>query len=256
MAAKKINRNATDIRMLTTKHPIWLGVNANTEPMEYLHAGIKGVRVWRTALTSNQIRRRVAGIPMPTEIPTHDDILKGLDSYYSFEGTIVDLANDSTYQKAYQIVEFIDNLTDNNVKYRPDRPHLTITSPVAGSGVKNQIDDIHSVRWISYGLGDITEELTNDIVIEYSTDNGENWVYAKNPEGITLGAEQLVDVEIGYIDWEPYENDDSTGDLRSLNPYAKNVILRIRCTNEKNQENLNNTTNPFYVAPQHSMNYY
>jgi len=255
LVAKDINMNATDIRMLTTNHPIWIGANANIQPMDYLHAGIKGVRVWRTALSSDQIRERVAGIIDPTQIDKYDDVKKGLDLYYNLEGSLKDLASDSTFQKGHQAGNYFNsNLMDNNnIKYRPDRPHLTITSPAGGVGVKNKENDIHNVRWVSYGLGDIVKSESNDVVIEYSINGGETWTMAKSPANETLGGALKVDVEKGQINWEPYDNNDPLANLRSISPYYNNALLRIRGTEENTQQDLVSVTSEFKVAPHFSL---
>lgn len=249
------NNEATNIRMLTSNHPIWVGVNPNATTPEYLHAGIKGVRVWRTALTADQIRQRVAGVDRPDEIDTYNDIKKGLELYYGFEGSIRDLGSNVEYQKGAQTIDFYNTGVKNNniVKIRPDRPHVTITSPATGAGVKNKEGDIFDIRWVSYGLGDIANKLTKDVVLEYSLDNGENWSYVENATGIKYDTLANVDVETGIAQWEPYENSNTGANLRSITPYAKPCWLRIRGTENNTQEGLNHIAKGFNVAPYFSM---
>lgn len=253
-----VNNEATNIRMLTSKHPIWVGVNPNensTPGYDYLHAGIKGVRIWRVALSAEEIRENVAGVYQPATINTYDDIKKGLEYYYGFEGSIKDLATDAAYQKGMQPIEFHTDGSRNDlaVKIRPDRPHVTITSPADGAGVKNKEGDIFDVRWVSYGLGDISQPETKDIVIEYSLDEGENWYFAENENGVRYDTITSVDVETGRANWEPYENENSAANLRSVDPYSKPCLLRVRGTETNTQSGLYHIAEGFNVAPYFSL---
>ncbi|MFP4368209.1 MAG: LamG-like jellyroll fold domain-containing protein [Candidatus Kapaibacterium sp.] len=250
------NNNATDIRMLTTQHPIWIGVNPNgtIDADDYLHGGIKTVRVWRIALTQDEIRKRTAGVSQPTNVENYGDLRRGLELYYSFEGMKTDLAHETQYQKGAQPVTYYDDETaSNSIRYRPDQPHIKITTPVQGVGVKNKQNDIYQIRWVSYGLGDITQATGSDIVIQYSTDGGITWTAVRNPAGIGYSGTSAPDVETGLADWEPYENNNATGDLRSIDPYSKETLLRIRGTSANTQEQLMDVTGPFYVAPYFSV---
>ena len=247
------NTEATDIRMLTTNHPIWIGVNPNftIESSDFLKAGIKGVRVWRTALTQEQIRKRVGGIPDPSNTSAYGDLRRGLDLYYSFEGTRADIATDTAYQYGRQDAEYFaaGSLANNLIRYRPDQPHVKITAPTTSSGISNRMGVATEVRWVAYGLGDIASSPSNDIEIEYSLNNGDSWILAKSPSNDNLGGSNAIDVENAKISWEPYRNNNSEANLRTANPYAKTAILRVRGTLANTQNNLMGTTGGFNIAP-------
>ncbi len=250
-----VNNAATDIRMLTGSQPIWVGANPNnTDNPELLHAGIKGVRVWRVALSADEIRTHVAGVHNPSVIESYKDIKKGLQLYYGFEGSIKDLAT-NTVQYGFEPINFYRDGVESNqtVRIRPDRPHVTITSPAPGAGVKNKEGDIFEVRWVSYGLGDIANNNTKDVVIEYSLDNGENWNFIENAEGIAYDTVSNVDVEVGVAAWEPFENENTGASLRSINPYSKSAWLKVRGTETNSQEGLGYIAKGFNVAPYFSM---
>ncbi len=247
------NTSATDIRMLTTNHPVWIGINPNTtiESEDYLKAGIKSVRIWRIALSQDQIRQRAGGVTNPTDVSTYGDIRRGLDLYYSFEGARQDFATDTAYQYGRQDADYFTGGVLNNdaIRYRPDQPHVKITAPTAGSGVSNKMGSTTEVRWLAYGLGDIENTATNDIEIEYSLDNGDSWFKAENAAGEELGGLNAVDVEISKAVWEPYENNNASANLRTIDPYSKTAVLRVRGTAENTQSSLMGITGEFYVAP-------
>jgi hypothetical protein len=193
LADQVVNNNATNIRMLTTNHPIWIGVNPNggIEANDYLHAGIKSVRVWRIALTQDEIRERVSGILNPEDVSTYGDVRRGLQMYFTFEGEHADQATETTYQGGTESPDFYTQGTVDNfgMTYRPDQPHITLTSPVAGAGVSNRAGSTFGIRWVAYGLGDLTATGTNDVEIEYSLD-GTNWYYAEDASGAQIGAQR------------------------------------------------------------------
>ena len=90
------------------------------------------------------------------------DIKRSLELYYSFEGTSVDLASNETYQNGSQELIYYDNSLPGAMpiqgitvfaeepglppNYRPDQPHLILTSPSVGSGVKNKLNDNTEIR--------------------------------------------------------------------------------------------------------------
>ncbi len=252
LADQVVNDNATNIRMLTTNHPIWVGVNPNggIESDDYLHAGIKSVKVWRIALSQDELRARVSGVLNPTDVSTYGDVRRGLQMYFTFEGEHTDQATDVTYQGGGEDPDYYTQGTVDNfaMTYRPDQPHITLTSPVAGAGVSNRQGENFEIRWVAYGLGDLTATGTNDVEIEYSLD-GTNWYYAEDSDGTTIGEINAPDVEPGNATWEPYENDNSSADLRTIDPYAKSVWLRARGTAANTQDNLMDLVGPFTVAP-------
>ena len=253
---KFVNDSAIDIRMLTTVHPLWIGVNPNTsiDATDYLHAGIKKVCVWRNALTQKEIRERVAGVINPSTINQYDDLKKGLQFYYSFEGTLDDAASDTYYQSGaekidYYIAGIINNLA---AKFRPDNPHVKLTAPVGKVGVLNKIGETFEIRWVSYGFGDIANLNSKDFEIEYSINNGVSWNFANTNATQTLSGANAPDAEVTRAIWEPYFN--ITGaNLRTIDPYSKNTILRIRGTAAFSQNDLNDVSEPFIVAPYFSV---
>lgn len=250
---KVTNTEATDIRMLTTNHPIWIGVNPNftIESSDFLKAGIKGARIWRTALSQEQIRRRVGGIADPANVTVYGDLRRGMDIYYSFEGTRSDLASDTVYQFGRQDADFYSSnvLANDLIRYRPDQPHVKITAPSVGSGVSNRQGVPTEIRWVAYGLGDIAVSPSNDIEIEYSLNKGDSWYFARNSAGENLGGTNAIDVENARITWEPFRNNNPEANLRTSNPYSKNAMIRIRGTAANTQNNLMGNSGEFIVAP-------
>lgn len=247
------NTQGTDIRMMTSNHPIWIGVNPNTriEADDFLHAGIKGVKIWRTALTQDELRRNISGVVAPTNITGAADLRKALQMYYTLEGNSRDNASDVSYQFGDETIDYFVNgvISQNTLKYRPDMPHIKITSPTAGAGILNKDNEVFEVRWISYGIGDITATGTNDVTIEYSTNNGSTWTEARNPDGDKLGSEEAVDVELNRALWEPYNNNDAAANLRTINPYSRLAKIRVRGNDAFTQSTLNDIEGDFYIAP-------
>ncbi len=247
-----VNNNATNIRMLTTSHPVWIGLNPNggIEATDYLHAGIKSVRVWRIALTQEELRSRISGVLNPTDVSTYGDVRRGLQMYFTFEGEHADQATDVTYQGGNEDPDFYTSGALDNfaITYRPDQPHIRLTSPVAGAGVSNRLGKNFVIRWVAYGLGDLTALGTNDVEIEYSLDQS-NWYYSEDANGVPIGGADAPDVEPGKVSWEPYENENTNANLRTITPYAKKVYLRARGTQANTQDNLMDIVGPFTVAP-------
>ncbi len=281
----KQNTFATNMRMLTTTHPIWIGVNPNGTSLtsnNYLHAGLKGARVWRTALQQEEIRQRVAGIPDPAGLVvpfTVTDLRKGLEYYMDLEGRWNDLAIDAFYQNGAQTTTYYNQgVTTSNPVFRPDQSHLRITAPTTGAGVSNRAGQDFEVRWVGYGLGSVTgagtPDGTSDLAIEFSHDGVTNWTLARSaagsgladnlgyPAGVAEGT--AVDVEAGRITWRPYNNEASnpgtgfTGvaqNLRNLGAgiYSKSGYLRIRGVNAFNQQGVIATSGKFTFAPYFSL---
>ncbi|MCC6844943.1 MAG: hypothetical protein LC116_08060 [Bacteroidetes bacterium] len=281
----KQNTFATNMRMLTTTHPIWVGVNPNGAALtagSYLHAGVKGARVWRTALLQTDIRERVAGIPDPAGLAvpfTVTDLRKGLEYYTDLEGRWNDLATDAFYQNGTQTSTYYNNgSTTSNPVFRPDQPHLRITAPTTGAGVSNRSGQDFEVRWVGYGLGSVTgdgtPDGTEDLAIEFSHDGSTNWTLARGSAGAlladnlgyitTTGEATPVDIESGSAVWRPYNNNallPGTGfagvaqNLQNLGTgvYSKGGFLRIRGVNAFGQETINTTTGRFSFAPYFSL---
>ncbi len=265
LMASETNTQANNIRMDTKEHPVWVGANptGGIGSDDYLHAGIKEVRVWRKALGQDTIRKNMAGVLNP-EDADDEDIRSSLELYYDFVGTSSDLANDAIQNGTNPIWCFDDPaiLAEalSTITFRPDRAHVRLTSPSTGSGVSNREDINFPVRWAAYGVGDYTTS-GSDLVLEFSKD-GTNWALAidsTTPGGL------LDDVEIedpdGTVYWEPYKHAGVVGaynELQSVDPtlgavYTKSVTMRIRGTEANNQDDITYTTDSFNVAPFFSM---
>lgn len=241
---KEVNNTVQDMRMNVTSHPIWIGVNPNNTLHDYLNAGIKGVRVWRNALTQDEIRQRAAGIADPAAAVTPftaTDLRKGLQFFYRLEGDINDAASEATFQEGAENALFYvsETLQTSSPEYRPDKPHIKVTSPVANSGVKNKSGDLFELRWISYGLGTLNNS-ADDIEFQYSLDAGSSWSTAVGSTGAPLNN---INIELSKINWEPFRSS-------NLITYgAKNVILRARGLTSNQQDDIRFTTGSFKIAP-------
>ncbi|MDR0927905.1 MAG: T9SS type A sorting domain-containing protein [Ignavibacteria bacterium] len=291
LVSSATNSNFNDCRMIVTDHPIWIGINPNTAITagSFLNAGIKGVQIWRNALTQDQIRIYAAGIPMPDSISSSvDDVRKTLEMYYSLEGTTADLASNTTYQKGRQDISFyndggagqlvnstykgnddkeIDNdgndfaqfkfkpsnslqaSTPVDPTYRPDQPHLQISSPAKGAGIGNKAGDQAEIRWVSYGMTDLAKASKLNYEIDYTMDGGQTWTPAKNHNGQNLVGTTIPSPDIGYAVWEPYQNNSAAANLRSLTPYAKTVQLRLQGFDGSGNVAFTSTSDTFAVAP-------
>lgn len=267
---RTINTRAVDARMATFEHPIWIGVNPNggIQAGDLINAGIKEVKIWRTALTQEQIQRRAAGVYDPAgainplgPLDPVDSLRISLDMYYTFQANRNDYATDVTYQYGNNILNHFTcgNTLDNTaIVYRPDRPHIKLISPSAADGVKNKMDDFFQVRWVGYGLGSIASNTSKDLKIEFSRDGGLNWADALDntvsPSGVPL---DQVEIESAYAIWEPYNSvmfPGAYGDLQGLGStieqnYTKTVKLRISGQASKNQDDIYDESGEFYVAP-------
>lgn len=226
---RKTNDSATDIRMLTTNHPVWIGVNPTTSgsipSVNYLHAGLKGTRVWRAALPQDSIRQRVAGIASVTNTSGTVNILKTLELCYTLEGTLRDAASETLFQNGAQNANFYTNdaLVDANARFRPDLAHIRLTSPVAHEGVCNLPDSTFPVRWVGYGIGTVASLSvpSADLRVEFSIDGGTTWSTAGSVGSDLTG----VNLEAGQADWLP----SSSASLRvfSDSSYSHSALLRI-----------------------------
>ncbi len=251
IAVEYVNTNAADIRPLPTDHPIWVGVDPNnttsaTIPAEnYFHGGIKGIRIWRAALTQEEIRQRVAGIDNPTNTSGTANILKSLELYFTLEGSNVDLASESYYQNGSDtLIHYLaGSRSDNTIRFRPDLPHLRLTAPTGGEGISNRQNITFEVRWVGYGLNNGTNAT---VQIEYSLDNS-TWSYASSATGTPLNSVLLGN---GRTTWEPYES----ADLRNLagGAYSAPIWVRIRGA-VGGDTNVVFTSDPATVAPYFSL---
>ncbi|MCX6154781.1 MAG: T9SS type A sorting domain-containing protein [Candidatus Kapabacteria bacterium] len=263
MVAQTTNAN---LRMTTDGQPVWIGMNPNPNAgaSNYLHAGIKDVKVWRIALSSNQILKYASGVSDANGAVTPlsgGDIRTTLDMYYSLSGSKSDLANNTTnnYQYGDNIIDHYSCGVINNstISYRPDRGHIKLISPVGGEGIQNLLGTSTTVKWVGFGLGS-TAAGTNDLVIEYSRDGGVNWADAldntSSPAGLPL---DQVAVEAGSAVWVPYNSVTTSGlytDLQGVGNttdqnYTKTTIVRIRGNSSNSQSDLYDVSSNFYVAP-------
>ena len=263
------NTQAIDARMATFEHPVWVGVNPNggIQAGDYINAGIKEVKIWRTALTQEEIQSKAAGVYDPAGAinplgPLNPDSLRiSLDMYYTFQANRNDYATDVTYQYGNNVLnnytcgEIMDN---DAIVYRPDRPHIKLIAPIAGDGAKNKEDDLFYIRWIGFGLGSIASNTSQDLQIEFSRDGGLNWTDALDntvaPAGVPL---DQVEIESTYAIWEPYNSVTFSGaysDLQGLGNtidqnYTKTTKIRIKGKTTNNQDDIYDESGEFYVAP-------
>ncbi|GAB5464665.1 MAG: hypothetical protein Kapaf2KO_01010 [Candidatus Kapaibacteriales bacterium] len=274
LKAKTVNNNTVDIMPKVTSHWLWLGINPyeGIDASSYLHAGIKEVKVWRKALSSDALRSYISGVD-DTDDFAGDENLKALEIYYDFNGASEDLAiapnstgvtengsqqngvNPIFYYEDPNILSSATPIPEERYPYRPDRAHLRLTSPATGSGVKNTEGYEYPVRWISFGVGTPQTTGTNDVVVEFSRDGGDQWAIAI--DGQTPG--QLingVDAEDNRANWEAFESATVAGsynDLQSVIPtstnYSKTVQLRIRGAAANSQDDIVDATGNFTVAP-------
>jgi len=289
IADQYINNNDINIRMLTTNQPIWVGLNPNSvdnpgaynatgpngtyNPNNYLHAGVKEVRVWRYAMTQNELRGRIAGVYDPAGsinpiTPASGDIRASLELAYPFQGFRDDVASDVEYQNNANPINYYSGLdsylitanpNNNAIRFRPDKSHIRLTSPAGGEGVSNLRDKIYPIRWAAYGLGSLQPN-TADLQVYLSRDGGNTWFDAIGSNNAIMEA---VEIEAGEAYWEPYRNatiSDTINDLQGLVPivtdksdrtgnYDKKVILKISGTELRAQTDIAATSESFTVAP-------
>lgn len=261
--AQQTNTQAVNIRMLTTDHPIWVGVNPNggIEATDYLYAGIKEVRVWRLALTQDQLRSAIPGVyDVANPTANNNDVRTALELAYSLQGTRLDIASDVSFQNGtnhlnyYNSPSLTASAVNSLINYRPDRSHIRLTSPVGGEGVINLIDNTFPVRWVAYGIGS-TAPNSYDVQVMWSRNGGALWVDALDDQGPSLPLDR-VEVESGQALWEPYNNITNSGDPDDLQGvvdidanYAKTVRLRISGTEARGQDNIYDVSGDFIVAP-------
>lgn len=262
LVKETINNNAVDVRMPTYSHPVWVGLNPMGTITEdsYLHAGIKEVKVWRKALSQNDIRTGMSGTIDPATWIDPDN-RSSLDLYYDFVGTYNDKAT-TAIQGGINPINFYTASglmapTNNTaMRFRPDRAHIRLTSPTGGEGISNLSGSVYEVRWAAYGLGDASTT-SADLAIEFSRDGGTQWAIAHDNTGAPAGNPlDQVEIEGAAAYWEPYNNVNVVGsylDLRAIVPaeteYTKTCLLRIRGTDANNQSDIVSTSGSFVVAP-------
>ena len=256
-----VNEQSYDIRMLTSNHPIWVGVNPNIaiDAEDYLHAGIKEVKVWRSALNQDELRSHIAGVYQPTDMSLGDERTT-LELYYPLQASRTDNASVEYEQNSLTAFDYYEEETisaspvNSAINYRPDRSHLRLTSPIGGEGASNLKDEVFPVRWAAYGIGDLAPN-SNDIQVMVSRDGGLTWFDAIDDQTPAMPLDQ-AEVEAGEAQWEPYNNATLTGqddDLQGLvdveGNYAKDVMLKISGTEANGQDNITYESGTFKVAP-------
>ncbi|HRP02289.1 MAG TPA: T9SS type A sorting domain-containing protein [Candidatus Kapabacteria bacterium] len=254
---KFINDSALDIRMLTTNHPIWIGLNPNNniDANNILAAGIKAIRLWKVALTQKEVKQFANGLFQANNTVQFDDIRRGLILDYSFNGELLDRADDIKYQQGIQnILYFKSNTINNNIPiFKPDFPHLKITAPIKNSGLSNIAKSHYELSWVSYEIGNIGKLNSHDLELEYSIDGGNSWVGIKD----TLNKSQIginaPDIEKLSIIWEPFLNNDQGASLRNISPYSKKVLLKASGTLENLQKEAYYISDTVIIAPYFSV---
>ncbi len=256
-----VNEESVAIRMLTTQHPIWIGVNPNggIDAADYLHAGIKEVKVWRQALDANTIRSHMAGVYQPTNLTLAGE-RNALELYYPLQATRLDNASVFYEQNSLTPINYYNDpsltavAVNNLINYRPDRSHIRLTSPVGNEGISNLLDKVYPIRWAAYGLGK-TEPGSSDLEIMVSRDGGLTWFDAIDNQVPSMPLD-MVEIEEGVAYWEPYNNatiwgqsDDLQGVIDVQNNYEKNVRLKISGTTGRGQQDIYAVSSDFTVAP-------
>ena len=264
---RKTNTNANNIRMATQSHPVWIGVNpiGGIQAGDYLHAGIKEVRVWRNALTQEQIRTYAAGVATPSTW-VDPNIRSSLELYYDFQGSSADLAT-ATMQNGVNPIYYYTTpdqaaVSPLSIRYRPDRGHIRLLSPTGGEGISNMIDQNFEVRWIGYGIGDAGTAASEDLVVEFRRQGGTDNDWKIGIDNTWPGnLLNKVEIEAANASWMPYHHATISGamdDLQNVIPeasqYSKQVQLRIRGTEAHNQQDLSFTSGYFNVAPYFALN--
>ncbi|MCL2039464.1 MAG: T9SS type A sorting domain-containing protein [Bacteroidetes bacterium] len=275
-------------RPFKSQQPIWVGVNPdrNFEPdIDFLFAGLKEVQVWKTALTQDQLRQYISGIPSPTRATADTNYPVGTDKegfdndpkyslsiYANLQGIISDIATEGLVQDYTNNLNYFTYCDDasssvnNEVIFRPDGSHIKLTSPSCGEGVSNLKGRLYEVRWTAYGIGNLFASKTGepgDVTIQLSRDGGQNWFDAIGPQkydsatggtfAVSLDNEE---VELAKAIWEPYNNitltsiaNDIQGLLGIENNYQKIVRLRITGNADRGQDDIYAESDDFIVAP-------
>jgi hypothetical protein len=251
-----INDSSLDARMLTTNHPVWIGVNPNDaiDASDYFAGAIKSVRVWRVALSQDEIRKNASGIVDPTNTATFNDLRRALELYYMFQGDTKDYASNTTYQHGNEQLEFykLKSVKNDAVLYKPDNSHIKLTSPAKYAGFSNIIKSRYEIRWLSYELGDITKNNTKDIEFEYTL-NGNLWSAIRDPNNKPLVGLNGLDAEKTTAVWEPYNNIDANSSLRTIDPFSKNVLLRLKGSFANKQDDIYCISDTIKMAPYFSI---
>ena len=243
----------TNYRLLITSHPIWIGVNPNgkMDSKNYFAGGIKEVKVWRSAIEQDTIRKYASGIELPSTIDPNllPDTRTGLDLYFKLNDDKFDFASNAQYQNGANNLDFYQGTQVSvNSPFVPDLPHGKITSPSVGDGLLIESGVNYPVRYLTYNLGDNSKMYSKDVYLEVSTDGGFSWIQIENNFGVKIGANSAADAEVNKATWEPFQSNDVGAGLRDAVPYSKNAILRITGHEGYNQRTISNNTGQFVLS--------
>jgi|GEM_PF-3090309 len=245
-----------DLRLWTTSHPLWIGTNPNNKisSNNSFSGGIKEVKIWRTTLVQDEIRKFVYGIKNPSIIGDVTDIKNSLQMYFPLQGDVLDLASDMQQNYEDQI-EFFDgeNNKSNIISFVPDLPHIKMSNIRKGSGFTNKNGDDFEIRWVGYGIGD-PYVFSDDVALEYGFDKV-NWYPLKDKSGRDIDRTNAADIENGSVIWEPFENANSQLDLRTGKLFERKLFLRARgtATNGTNYHSFYHISDSVSVAPYYSL---
>jgi hypothetical protein len=262
VVAQYTNTSNNVVHLSTMKHPIYVGVNPNnngiTTPENYVKAGIKEVKVWKTALSQDEIRKYLAGVYEPSNIDnTKNDDRQYLMLYYPLQAAHEDLATDDAKQWGAEELDFYVGTNESNetINFRPDRAHIKLTSPIGGEGITNLEGETFEVRWAGYGLGSVNPN-TADLQIMISRDGGATWFDAIGEETFPAKMLDRVEIEDGAVLWSPFNNatvQDYENDLQSLvsidRNYSKKCIMKISGTEADGLEDIVSISDTFTIAP-------
>lgn len=252
VASDEINKDK-DYRLLITDHPVWVGINPNGafDSKNYFSGGIKEVKVWRSALGQDSVRKYASGVVNPSSIDVNllPDTRTGLDLYYKLNDDRQDFANNTQYQNGANNLNFYKGTQVSEVAtFLPDLPHGKITSPSAGTGLVLFPGVRYPVRYLTYNIGNSGSRFSRDVYLEVSTNGGSSWIQIENNIGTKLGGNSAIDAEENRATWEPYQSNDAGAGLRDALPYGKDVILRITGHENYNQRTISNNTGAFTIS--------
>ncbi len=262
VVARYTNTTENVVHMSTMQHPVYIGVNPNKNgiatPENYVKAGIKEVKVWKTALSQNEIRKYLAGVFEPSNIDnTKNDDRQYLMLYYPLQAAHEDLATDEAKQWGEEKLDFYvgSQISNETINFRPDRAHVKLTSPIGGEGITNLEGETFEVRWAGYGLGSVNPN-TADLQIMISRDGGATWFDAIGEETFPARMLDRVEIEDGSVLWSPFNNatvQDYENDLQALvsieNNYSKKCIMKISGTEAAGLEDIVSISDTFTIAP-------
>ncbi|MDC1068827.1 LamG domain-containing protein [Candidatus Kapabacteria bacterium] len=247
----------TSERLLSSNHPIWVGVNPNGKSLSsYFSGGIKEVQVWRKELSQSEIRFYSNSVNQPSNFEEINlpDNRSSLDLYYKLTGNLLDYATKDPWQNGQNNLMFYEAETNKEfVPYLPDLPHLKITSPLPNAGLVNNSEQRYLIRYLGYGIGNPVDFFTRDINIQYSIDGGSTWNFIRDEQGVEIGGQNATSIEAGQKIWFPYLNNNASGNLRSGSPFEKNILLRITGSTQFSQTTISSDLVPIKVSRYMSM---